>query len=717
MQPFLKRFFPSIFISKLLKVFGFLIARVHLLLLPLLILFYFEYLARDSVEAMFTWSWEQPMPFRLNYIIVLALFLLFISICGRTWMAYLALAAIMTIIGFVTGVKLKFLGVPLMPWDVLLSKETEAISTYLTGIWDWILLSWSFGFIAISYLLIRWVPRFNIKIKWPEKIILLGISCCILFSVYGENPLDLKNNFHIFNVTWDQGQNYRLNGFLVATTLNLKLAFVPKPVDYTEAHMKELIQSVPRRTNIDQTVKPNIIVILSESLFDPTLLPKVKFEKDPMPFMRDLMKNYSSGLMLSPQFGGGTANVEFEVLTGNSMRFTPPGSTPYIQYANHGIDSLASILTRQGYEATAISPFFNWFYNSKNVYKNFGFSHYISLEFFEQHFKGHEIADVEVTKNIIAQTEKSAGPDFIFANTMENHQPYDADKFYTNPIKVTGDISKKGLGMLTSYTTGVVDADLMLKTLVEYYTVKKEPTILVFFGDHKPVLGSNYGVYTETGYFKPNDTGRLRKEFDVPLVVWNNYLPKHKDELDISPAFLGSYVLNLAEKEGTAYTDYLYNFSQKIPIIPPSFYYEGFHIEQNELNPYKLFQYDMMFGKQYVLKDYPQPIVNPTFKLGYDKMVIDSLDPKQVTAGVAFQTVGDESIITISGRNFVEKCEVYANGKPLDTRLQGDGKLKVYIPQKLIDKPGEITFVVKVLDSQGIVVADSEPFKLKVAKG
>jgi phosphoglycerol transferase MdoB-like AlkP superfamily enzyme len=716
MLPFIKRFFPWIIQSKLLNVLGYLIARVHLLILPLLLLLYFEYLTRDSMKAMFIWSWDKPLFFRLNYIIVLALFLLFISICGRTWMAYMALSSIMAIIGFVSGVKLKFLGVPLMPWDVLLSKETEAISTYLSGIWNLTLLSWSLAFIVISFILIRWVPRFNIKLKWPEKIIFFGVSCCILFSVYGERPFDLKSSYHIFNVTWDQEQNYRLNGFLVATTLNLKLAFVPKPVNYNEANLNELIQSVPRRTNIDKSVKPNIIVVLSESLFDPTLLPKVKFDKDPMPFMRDLMKNYSSGMLLSPQFGGGTANVEFEVLTGNSMRFTPPGSTPYIQYANHGIDSLASILTRQGYTATAISPFFNWFYNSKKVYKNFGFSQYISLEFFDQHFKGHEIADAEVTKNIIAQTEKTSGPDFIFANTMENHQPYDANKFYFNPIKVTGDISEKALGLLTSFTTGVADADLMLKTLVEHYTKLQEPTILVFFGDHKPVLGSNYGVYKETGYFKPNDTGRLRKEFDVPLVIWNNYLPKHQDLLDISPAFLGPYVLNLAQKEGTAYTDYLYGFSQKIPIIPPSFYYEGFHIQQDELNPYKLLQYDMMFGKQYVLKDYPQPIVNPAFKLGFGKMVLDSVTPHQIKAGVAFQAEGKESTMTITGRNFVEKCVVYANGKPLDTRLLGDRKLKVYIPQKLLEHAGVIALVVKVLDSQGIVVAASNPYKLTVEK-
>src|ERR1700730_11922192 len=144
MLAFIKRTIPFRLSSKLLHVLSYILARLHLLILPLLLVLYFEYLARDSVHAMFTWIWEHPMPFKLNYLIVSALLLLFISICGRTSIAFLALSSIMAIIGFVSGVKLKFLGVPLMPWDVLLSKETEAISTYLSGIWNWALFGWSF---------------------------------------------------------------------------------------------------------------------------------------------------------------------------------------------------------------------------------------------------------------------------------------------------------------------------------------------------------------------------------------------------------------------------------------------------------------------------------------------------------------------------------------------------------------------------------------------
>jgi len=443
-------------------------------------------------------------------------------------------------------------------------------------------------------------------------------------------------------------------------------------------------------------------VILSEALWDPTLLPKVTFDHDPLPNLHQLMKDYSSGWMLSPMFGGGTANVEFEVLTGNSMRFTPPGSTPYIQYVNHGIDSLASILRRQDYTTTAINPFYNWFFNSKNVYKDFGFSKFISSEFFDQNFKGYELADSEVAKNIIAQTQRSPGPDFIFTNTMENHFPFYPGKFKQNTFTVTGDVTKETKGILETYATGIADSDLMLKSLVDYYTNSKEPTIVVLFGDHKPAMGSNYSVYTDSGYFKPNDSDGLHKMYNVPVIVWNNYLPAHKDNLDISPSFLGPYLLNLAQKEGTPYEDYLYALSLKTPIIPPLNYYKEYNMKPEDLDQYKLLQYDMMFGKQYSMPQVKMPIVDPNFLFGYGKITIESVS-ELTKASTSFE---------LSGHNFVQKSIAFVNGKAMTTHLTEDGKLTVTLPKAL--NAGKAVVEVKVVDSENIIVSKSNQVSIDV---
>jgi phosphoglycerol transferase MdoB-like AlkP superfamily enzyme len=620
----------------------------------------------------------------------------------------------LAVIGFISGIKMKFLGIPLLPWDVVLSKETESMTAYLAGIWNKQLIGFTLLFIGLSVALLRFVPGFSAHYKWREKMALVVFSLLIVTSVYSGKPLDLKHRFNVTDIFWDEAQNYKTNGYLATTAMTMKLVFIPVPVNYSKMQISSLVDHTPKRTNIDPAVKPNIIIILSEALFDPTLLPKVTFDHDPMPNIHQLMKDYSSGMMLSTVFGGGTANVEFEVLSGNSMRFMPEGSVPYVQYMNHGIDSMASILRRQGYAATAINPYHNWFYNSKSAYKNLGFSQFISMEFFDQNLKGYNIADSEVTKNIIKQTQTTAGADFIFANTMENHWPFDPGKYKTNNFTVTGDVSKETKGMLETYATGVEDADLMLKQLVDYYTQSKEPTIIAFFGDHKPVLGANLAVYNDTGYLKPNEPNRLRKLYDVPLVVWNNYLPAHKDKLDISPAFLGPYLLNLAEKQGTPYMDMLYALSQKSPIIPPSSLYSGFNIKAEDLEPYKLMQYDMMFGKQFQMQAGKDPIVDPNFQLGIGKMVIDSVTPSMIEAGKPFQQEQNESTLILTGQKFVQQSVVYWDKTKLDTKLLPDGTLKAIVPQSLYKKPGKSALQVQIKDSESFVVGQSNVIQIQV---
>ncbi len=213
---------------------------------------------------------------------------------------------------------------------------------------------------------------------------MLAASVVILFVIYSDKPVAAKDMMGIKkNIGWDQAENYRTNGFALSTMLNAEQVIIEKPAGYDESSMRAIAKLASAKEDTGQTkVKPNVIVVLSEAFWDPTILKDLSFDRDPIPFFHSLQQNYPGGWLLSPQFGGGTANVEFEVLTGLSTRFLPQGSIAYNQYITKGVDSMASILSRQGYTATAINPFHNWFFNSKNVYQNFGFSKFISGEFF-----------------------------------------------------------------------------------------------------------------------------------------------------------------------------------------------------------------------------------------------------------------------------------------------------------------------------------------------
>ncbi len=148
--------------------------------------------------------------------------------------------------------------------------------------------------------------------------------------------------------------------------------FTDKREGYDDKAVEAIVSNSPKPIKAgdpNNHVKPNVIVVLSEAFWDPTVIKGVEFSRDPIPFFHKLQQTGTSGTMLSPQYGGGTANVEFEVLTGNSMRFLPQGSIAYNQFLTNEVDSLASIYARQGYTSTAISPFYNWYFNSNKIYQ------------------------------------------------------------------------------------------------------------------------------------------------------------------------------------------------------------------------------------------------------------------------------------------------------------------------------------------------------------
>ncbi|KEQ25815.1 sulfatase-like hydrolase/transferase [Paenibacillus tyrfis] len=334
---------------------------------------------------------------------------------------------------------------------------------------------------------------------------------------------------------------------------------------------------------------PNIIILLSEAFWDITQIKSLQFSEDPAPMFHALQEKFTHGTLLSPMFGGGTANVELEVLTGHSMRFFPEDSTPYEQYIKQPTASLASLLSGQGYTTTAISPFYHWFFNSSEVYKHLGFSRFISLEYFNpDEYVGPYIGDHAVVRRIIEETERNPGPDFIFANTMENHYHYWPGKFKKNHIEVKGNMSNATTGIAETYAQGLSGADRALQELIVHFSRVKEPTIIVFFGDHLPSL-EKLLVYKESKYISgEDDPDFLEKMHNTPVVIWSNYLPKEaKEELHMSPSFLGPYILNLAKRQGSPYTDFLSDLYRKMPVLPPKTYYEAMNIDVNLVQQYE----------------------------------------------------------------------------------------------------------------------------------
>ena len=72
--------------------------------------------------------------------------------------------------------------------------------------------------------------------------------------------------------------------------------------------------------------------------------------------------------MVVPGFAGGTANTEFDVLTGMQTMALSASTTSAMRVVNRNLDSLFRVFGNDGYETAFCHPGDNWFYNRENVY-------------------------------------------------------------------------------------------------------------------------------------------------------------------------------------------------------------------------------------------------------------------------------------------------------------------------------------------------------------
>ena len=198
---------------------------------------------------------------------------------------------------------------------------------------------------------------------------MFAVVITMLYS-YTNFPKTFMNDFvqssQVEIVKWNQIENYEVNGFLFGFLSNIHSDIIEKPKTYSKDFVLETAEKyVSGKASINESEnKPNIIYLMSESFWDPTKL-DVEFSADPLANLRPLMEEHVSGAMLSPVFGGATANVEFEALTGMSTSFLKTGAIPYQEAVTKQsfIPTIASDLELKGYRTLAIHPYNRVFIN------------------------------------------------------------------------------------------------------------------------------------------------------------------------------------------------------------------------------------------------------------------------------------------------------------------------------------------------------------------
>ena len=498
----------------------------------------------------------------LNYALISGLYLLL----RKTWVTILLSQFLVFSLSFINIQKENFLSASLVPSDFFLVKETLTAAPLPLKIATFTAIAVFLGFFI-------WLYR---KEKSEQKRLILVNAILSVSIISFFITANFKNNFSGYCGTAQQSQLCKYTGYLPNTrgdwvgdhltikSLGFSTFFFSKSVDnlnnkifQTEVIPQTRIDSLLTPPPLDnptvppqQETLPNVIFVMSESHWDATKLDR----SIPKNITPTINKNQVSQ-MLSPSFGGGTANVEFEALTSLNI-YLNHNELMYVSKIKRPIYSLAEYFNELGYDSTAMHNNGQYFYNRSAVYQHLGFQRFISIENMVSAADRRKYInqagwanDDLLYESINQQLKQTDQPQFIYAISVENHPMYNDDRFGKDGFKITKPgVSDPTKRQLNTYLMGMQRADEKLKQLIATVEQLDRPTMIVFFGEHLPNLQN---VYDEYGFFASAQEKAEKKDpkfFSTPLAVWSNF-PIDRQQLkgEYIPAhFLASKVLTAA---------------------------------------------------------------------------------------------------------------------------------------------------------------------------
>lgn len=603
------------------------------LLFPSILFWGMEWLHRGTLFSDEFWNERllpHPEAFVLAWLFVLGVYTVISQIFGRHWPAVLTLGIIAYGAGTVTYFKLEMRGEPLLPWDF------QQLGDFM-GVADNVKLSVQPHMIVVALIFLlclglsimmpssyRGMKRRGLIVRLILAIVGAVMSLGIFFGIYMSK--EVCASFHIYEDMWMQDRYYRNYSIVTGFLTNLRVMQFEAPENYSQEAVYERLDQVEKdlsdeplyedsyaaEREKDAVQTPNIIYVMNESFWDVSRLEGITFDRDLTPNLKRLAQQGASGYVYSPSFGGGTCDVEFEVLTGFSLEHLPAGSKPYQQYVTDATPSLAQFLKGQGYSTVAIHGYYERMWSRNTAYPRLGLDDFISIEDMSDPDKRRGfVSDMEMTQQIIEQYEsrKENGPVFIHAVTMQNHTTYDESKYpqdeLVNVLEHPG-LSEKTLSPLRDFATGVYEADAALGALTDYFSQVEEPTIIVFWGDHFNPFGDGYEIYEKTGYIEKGDTSSPALH-QTDLLIWSNYSDTHTDLGTIAAYEVSPVMAELYGLERPIYFDYLLQQmsvyrarTRGVTVEANGSFSETMTEEQQQwYNDHWLLQYDQMFGKNF----------------------------------------------------------------------------------------------------------------------
>lgn len=618
---------------------SFAYAAVWALLLNLLI----ETLGRFPTAGIFgglTFMVHSPLVFLYNALILYATLVL-ASLSKRRMFFFTIISIFWLGIGIINGVILTQRMTPFTVKDLSnLNDGLTIVTNYLSNYE--IIGAIAAGLIAVGLLVLLFIKgpqkRDGVKRKRNLVAVLLVIAFTFLSSSFVIRAGIVQTFFGNLAYAY---RDYGVVYCFVNTWLNTGIS---KPDGYSKEEILSIFDkkelgddNAMLLTQKDEDEEhPNILFLQLESFIDPMTIQSITLSQDPCPNFRRLMQTYSSGELTVPACGAGTANVEFEVLTGLSVKFFGPGEYPYKAVLKEKTgESLAYDLDSLGYTSHAIHNHRAVFYNRNSVFANMGFDTFTSVEYMKNVEKTPKnwAKDDVLTECITDALDSTDGRDMIYTISVQGHGKYPPEQVLQNPvIEVTAAPSEELKWKYEYYVNQIYEMDQFIKALTDTLAKREEPTVLVMYGDHIPALDM-----TEDDL----ESGNL---YGTQYLIWDNMGLK-KDDENLHAYQLAAHVMEMLDMQvGTIFT-----------------YQQNHKNSETYLADLKALGYDMLYGKYYIYGG-TNPFKPTNLKMGVNDITIDEI-----------VKIGDKYYI--KGRNFTQYSKVTLDGKELKTIYLGENVL------------------------------------------
>ncbi|MCD8398965.1 MAG: LTA synthase family protein [Lachnospiraceae bacterium] len=424
---------------------------------------------------------------------------------------------------------------------------------------------------------------------------------------------------------------------------------------------------------------PNIIVVLLESFVNPDMITFLETSEEAVPNFEYLTENYTSGYVEVPVVGAGTANTEFEILTGMSMQFFGLGEYPYKTILKEtNCESIASDLATLGYGTHVVHNNGGNFYSRANAFSQMGFDTFTSKEL--MNIQEYTPLGTWATDEIlVGEVEKSLDytpdqQDFVYTITVGSHGDYPQYEVLEDPEITISGVEDEGMAYAWEYYVNMLhEVDEFIGDLIEMLEERGEPTYVVMFGDHLPTMDLTEEDMT---------TGSL---FLTPYVTWNN-LGLEKNDSDMT-----SYQLlaDTLETLGMGGVGTMFSFHQSR---------DSYETEEEYTDAMELLQYDILYGEHYVYGG-EDPYPASDLIMGTEEVVIDRI-------------METDNYYYIVGSNFTNWSKVYVNGEKVSTTFYSSRLLRV---KKSKVPEGTNTIVVNQVGSSSTIFRSSNEVELVVS--